>query len=158
MPSCRNLLIVIHPSGENSVFTYWQREANASCTQGLLLVERGLGPGQDLFLPIAPTTRGVPREKSPSALWPCVPRETFSRVSRAGNSMPRSTPGTCKPPKGAHGQLEFCPTLPWSQGCGEPGAGPSMGLGRRHCASPSFGLMKTSVTSERLYVLTGIVI
>lgn len=158
MPSCRNLLIVIPPSGENSVFMYWQREAIASCTQGVLLVERGLGPGQDLFLPITPTTPGVPQEKTPSAPWSCVPRETLSRISRAGNFMPRSTPATCKTLKWVHGQLEFCPTLPCSQGCGEPGAGLSMCLGRRLCASPSSGLMKTSVTSERWYVLTGIVI
>ena len=60
--------------------------------------------------------------------------------------------------RGAHGQPEICPTLPWSQGCRELGPGPSVGLGRRRCANPSFGLMKTSVTSERLFVLTGIVI
>lgn len=58
-----------------------------------------------------------------------------------------------KPLKGAHGQTET-----WSQGCGEPGPESSVGLGRRHGASPSFGLMKTWVTSERLFVLTGIVI
>lgn len=96
--------------------------------------------------------------KGAPAHWSCTPRKTFCCINKAGNSVPRSSPGTYIPLEEVHGQLEICPTPPWSQGCREPGPGPSMGLWRRRCASPSFGLMKTSVTSETLFVLTGIVI
>lgn len=158
MPSCRNLLIDFPASGENSVFVYWQREATTSCTQGVLLVERGLGSkARILVFPLLTPLLGCHGKGAP-AHWPCTPRKTFCCISKAGNSVPSSSPGTYKPLKEVDGQLEICPTPPRSQGCREPGPGPSMGLGRRRCASPSFGLMKTSVTSERLFVLTGIVI
>lgn len=51
-----------------------------------------------------------------------------------------------KPPKGAQGQMET-----WSQGCAEPGPGEG-GL------VAQLWIMKTSVTSEKLFVLTGILI
>lgn len=152
MPSCGNLLIDFPPSGKNSVFVYWQREATTSCTQGVLLVERGLGARQGSWSSNYSHHSWGAMGKEPER------RKTFCCISKAGKFVPSSSPGTYIPLKEVHGQLDICPTPPWSQGCREPGPGPSMGLGRRRCASPSFGLMKTSVTSERLFVLTGIVI
>jgi len=69
MPSCGNLISIIPPSEQNSMFMYRQREATTCCTQGVLLVEWDREQGKELLLPITDTIPGVPEERSPSAPW-----------------------------------------------------------------------------------------
>lgn len=99
--------------------------------------------------PIIHTTPGMPWERSPGTLQSCAPKEAFGCIAHAAKCMFCSTPG--RHSSEAHGQLEICPALSWSQGHRKHGPGLSVGLGRRHCASPSFGLVKTSLTSETLH-------
>lgn len=114
--------------------------------------------GKALLLPVTHTASGMPQEISLSAPWLCTPTEIFSCFSKAGYFMPSWSPSTYEHLKRAQGQLEICPTFLWSQGHRGSGPGPSMGRGRRRCASLTFGLMKTSATSETFFVLSGIVI
>lgn len=72
-------------------------EATPSCTQGVLLVERGLRARQgSAAFPYSHThtTPEMAQAGSLGAPWSYMPRETLSGISKARNSTPHITLGT----------------------------------------------------------------